>query len=364
VKHSVPCEFPLTASFPVASPGGVSVHTDHSQGTRLDAASLHQSHDSPVAQSLQQAPALNVLDLELLHNFCTSTCYTLHSEPNLKTLWRINVPQLGFAYDFVMHGILALSSLHLAHCRPRHRDRFLSQAVLQNQAGLRTVSSIIPNITKENCSAVYLFSVLTFIITLASPRMPGDILVNGDTGLPEWLTLFRGIQLIVMSSQDELRSGVLGPMFTAGAHRVQLRDTQAAEGSAGDDPLGPLRFSIQQTVTDPHLLDIYTDAISELQKSFKLVSSGVTKWLESTDVFIFLFRVSQEYLLLLKDRTQEALAIFAHFCIIAKGLEYRWWSRGFGDHLMSNIYPLLDEEHKVWIRWPMEEIGWFPTHDT
>lgn len=360
MKHSVPCEFPIATSFPVASPGGASVHTDHNQGAGLDAASLH-SHDSPAAQSLQQAPALNVLDLELLHNFCTSTCYTLHSDPNLKTLWRINVPQLGFAHDFVLHGILALSSLHLAHCRPMQRERFLSQAVLHNQAGLRAVSPIIPNITKENCSAVYLFSVLTFIVTLASPRIPGDLLVNGDTSLPEWLTLFRGIQLIVMSSQEELQSGVLSPMFAVGSRRARLRDTHVSDGPTGDDPLGPLRYSIQQTVTDPHLRDVYASALGELQKSFNLVSSGVTQGLESTDVFIFLFCVSEEYLLLLKDRTQEALAIFAHFCIVLKGLDYKWWSRGWSEHLMSNIYPLMDEEHRMWIRWPMEEIGWFPS---
>lgn len=105
-------------------------------------------------------------------------------------------------------------------------------------------------------------------------------------------------------------------------------------------------------------------AISELQKSFAVAYSGVYDTLESSDVFIFLFCVSGDYLTLLKDRTQESLAIFAHFCIIAKKLEHYWWSDGWSEHLMSQIYAMLDEEHRLWIRWPMEEIGWLPTQGT
>jgi hypothetical protein len=31
---------------------------------------------------------------------------------------------------------------------------------------------------------------------------------------------------------------------------------------------------------------------------------------------------------------------------------------------MSKIYTLLDDEHKLWIRWPMEETGWIPPLET
>ena len=42
-------------------------------------------HDVP------STPGLNLLDLELLHNYITSTANTLHTDPALKTLWKINV---------------------------------------------------------------------------------------------------------------------------------------------------------------------------------------------------------------------------------------------------------------------------------
>ena len=359
------CDILFTSANAVASPGGISVETGQSRSVGSDAvqASREQDLSLQVGQHWQQAPALNVSDLELLHNFCTSTCYTLHSNPTLKTLWRVNAPQLGFAYDFVMRGILSLSALHLAHSRPDQRQEYISQAMQHNHAGLRTMTAVLPNINQKNCSAVYLFSVITFILTLASPRKPGDLLIMGQSGIAEWLTLFRGVHAIVKSFQDELQSGVLGPMFSVGSRRSQLRDARANEldPAAEDHHLGQLQSVIQQSVTDLHLLTIYMAAIVELRKSFAVAYSEEIAVLESSDVFIFLFRVSEEYLYLLKDRTQESLAIFAYFCIITKRLENAWWSQGWSDHLMSQIHDLLDEEHRLWIRWPMEEIGWLPS---
>ena len=124
--------------------------------------------------------------------------------------------------------------------------------------------------------------------------------------------------------------------------------------------LGDLRHAIQGHVTEPHLLHVYMDAIDELHKSFALAYSGAFEALETTEVFVFLFRVSEEYFRLLQDRTQESLAIFAYFCPITKRLESNWWCKGFSSHLMSEIYVLLDEEHRLWIQWAIEETGSLP----
>lgn len=263
-----------------------------------------------------------------------------------------------------MRGVLALSALHLAYYKPEKRDLYVAQAKLQNQAGLRVAAAMLPYITQENCSAVYIFSALTCIYTLASPRDPSDFLILGETGVDSWLSLFRGTRSIIDSSEAALRTGVLGPMFIAGARRTAMRETHAADSSTVEEgQLSELRQAIRNTVNDPQILQIYMSAIDELQKSFIVAYKGLFQPIESTDVFIFLFRVSEEYLMFLKERKQESLAIFAYFCVIAKRLEKNWWSEGWSNHLMSRIYALLDEEHKLWIRWPIEEIGWVPTQE-
>jgi hypothetical protein len=42
-------------------------------------------------------------------------------------------------------------------------------------------------------------------------------------------------------------------------------------------------------------------------------------------------------------------------------LDSCWWMEGWATHLIAKIYHLLDEEHRLWIRWPIEEIGWIPS---
>ncbi|GKT41158.1 uncharacterized protein ColSpa_01339 [Colletotrichum spaethianum] len=80
------------------------------------------------------------------------------------------------------------------------------------------------------------------------------------------------------------------------------------------------------------------------------------------DIFIWKYFVSDEFLPLLKTpgADQEAIVIYAHFCIVLKKLESQWWLQGWATHLISQAWELLDENHKSWIQWPMEELGWSP----
>lgn len=313
-------------------------------------------------QNVQIASNLNILDLELLHNYSTSTCFTLHSDPMVKTLWRINVPQLGFSYDFVMHSLLAISALHLAHYTPRKKDFYLSQAMHHHQTGLQKATSVLPHVTDENCSALYIFTALTCIFSIASRQNLGDLILGDEGGVTE-VVLFRGTRSIIQSSQHALKSGVLGPMFIGGSRRDQLREEQVTDPPQEEDYLNELQRLMNSTTTDPASLPIYTEAIDDLRKSFAVIYKKASHTYQSTDIFIWLFRLSDEYLQRLRQRTQESLVIFAHFCVVPKRLESNWWIEGWSTHLMTRIYAMLDGEHRLWIRWPIEEIGWAPDQD-
>jgi len=104
------------------------------------------------------------------------------------------------------------------------------------------------------------------------------------------------------------------------------------------------------------MLETYRQAVYELRDCYVAVYQSTTS-LAASDIFGWLFKISDEYLNLLKDRTQEALSVFAFFCVVPRKLEMCWWMEGFSSHLMSRIYELLDEEHRLWIRWPIDEIG-------
>ncbi|KAH6717726.1 hypothetical protein BKA61DRAFT_476235 [Leptodontidium sp. MPI-SDFR-AT-0119] len=356
IKHSVQCDFLASQAF-----GG---------GNGLPHNSVQSSHASPhggsasnfVVGSPDGGPSsgLNLLDLELLHNYVTSTAFTIHTDPAMKIAWRVNVPQVGFSYDFVMRGILALSALHMAHYKPDKREFYISQAMLQHQTGLRVATEVLASVTKENCTGVYAFSALTIFFTLASPRKAEDLLLVGENGMADWLFLVKGTSFIVNNYEGFLREGLLGPMFISGSRQSALRTQYIAEKSPQDDPLIELSGLVAQNSTDEANKHVYLAAIETLRKSYAFYNRPGPSGYETGDIFIWIFEVTEEFLQLLRGHTQESLTIFAYFCVVLKRLDSHWWMQGWSTHLVSQIWNLLDEEHRLWIRWPLEEIGWLP----
>ncbi|CBF84194.1 hypothetical protein AN2695.2 [Aspergillus nidulans FGSC A4] len=72
-------------------------------------------------------------------------------------------------------------------------------------------------------------------------------------------------------------------------------------------------------------------------------------------------RVPHDFLLLLKGHQPHALVIVGYFCVLLHQLEWMWWMKNWGTHILSQIYHLLPGPiYKAWLQWPMEQIGFVP----
>lgn len=116
-----------------------------------------------------------------------------------------------------------------------------------------------------------------------------------------------------------------------------------------------LQDYINASVDDMERLYTYQETINNLRAA----AHYSLDW-DVTDVFIWIYKCIDGFLPLLEAPTQEALAILAHFCVMLKKAETQWWLQGWTNCTMSEIYRRMDEEHKVWIYKPAEEIGWVP----
>ncbi|KAL1631135.1 hypothetical protein SLS56_004524 [Neofusicoccum ribis] len=390
IKHSITCDFPEimarkaasasqspqgyagSVSMPsstsnphapsVTTPGSVSMHT----------ASPHMNGDCIPLLDDETHLSLNMVDLELLHNFVTSTCFTISQNQELRTLWRVEVPRLAFQHDFVMRAILAVSAVHMAHWKPDKADFYIARAIAQHKIGLRGPTTILPHVTQDNCSALYIFSALTAILSLAMPRKPDDILFVGSEGVAEWLFLLRGISSIIDSSRDWIVNGSIGAMV----HRINipgldpaLQQPGSVDSNGGsvqhvrppeDDHLQELRRFIERDVADPDLYRVYGDAMDELAKSYTHVFNLGPNDCNLRSIFSWACQISNDYLQLLSQHTPHSLLIFAHYSILLHRLDSFWWVKGWGTHLITRIYHLIEPVYRQWVRWPIEEIGWVP----
>jgi hypothetical protein len=194
--------------------------------------------------------------------------------------------------------------------------------------------------------------------------------------------------------------GVLTPLFDFGRRRMGpfLKTTPPRDPSL----LVDIQSLIHRTCTDTHLIPIYDDMIEQLRRMLGLIlasSRGAmdtvhvhsysqsdqqhnapqspninaislpdppspVAWtnLEAWDMLIWQWTQGKDFLPLLEavSPPQEAVVIFAYCLLVVRKLENQWWVEGWADHLMGKTWALLDEEHRHWVVWATEEMGWIP----
>ncbi|KAH6972150.1 hypothetical protein BKA56DRAFT_620719 [Ilyonectria sp. MPI-CAGE-AT-0026] len=311
-----------------------------------------QSEDTPTPVSV---PAN--LDLELLHHFTISTASTLSTETQVRDLWRVVVPQIGFSVPYILNGVLALSALHMARYNPARREVLLSQAGRYHAASLEEALPLIPSVTSENCTHLFLFGVLTLFFNLASPRKADDILLVGNRAVPEWLYLLRGIGTLV-AADSAIFSSPVSLIFKA-INPGQFWPSHPPEKQEFLDEL-ETRIGVKTSDSAEKQASLL-QAVQALRWSYDLMSSKDSN--EHTRLrkfYAWLFAIEESYLKLLKHADSEALCVLAFFCVLMREFERYWWIEGWAVHILRQIYILLDDEYRLWIRWPIEEMGWVP----
>lgn len=325
---------------------------------------------SPSYSSSSDACMYALHHMRLLHHFTTSTALTLSGTDAIRKLWQVEAPLIGMSFPFVLHAILAIASIHLAHERPDERRQHWAKGIELQQQGVAGAQQAMKEFTPQNCTAVYLFSALTCMLSLARGcGDPGgtDGTTSPPGGFMEWVVLYRGVRFFLSPPYDEiLHSGPLRPMFELGLQR-RLRllgpvsmplapETAAGSGSdaeaesqrreAGNQKSrSVLHFQavIHDRVADTNRLEAHDSAIDHLQRAFRAVYDRPAEDLENMDVFAWMFSVSDEYVALLKQRDPIALALFACFAGLIREMHRMWWTHGWGEWCIRHVCSDLED---------------------
>ncbi|KAL4903753.1 hypothetical protein BDW74DRAFT_185859 [Aspergillus multicolor] len=296
---------------------------------------------------------LDISDLELLHHYTTSTAYTFSNHPALQTFWRVEAPKIAFTAPYTLRAMLAMSALHLSVLRPEKKDVYVAQASEHNDLALKLAAPELTNVNHENATPLFLFSALLSFISCAKPLKLGNFLLLEDHDIADWLSLIRGTGTIVESANESLRTGPLGIIFSV--HRQSHNQPNVQHPFLED-----LRQFILGEVSDDHEREVYRIAIDHLSHCFAICLDKAWR-LETSDVFMWLMRVPRDFLVLLKGHQPHAMIILGYFCVLIHQLEWMWWMKNWGRHILSQIYHLLPGPlHRAWLQWPMEQVGFSP----
>lgn len=135
------------------------------------------------------------------------------------------MPRLGFDHEYLMHGILALSALHLATLQPDRQVEWTTKATSHETHALPAFRTAISNLSKESAHGIFAFSglVIPYAQATASipvgPRSPGQ--TDNDI-LPTWFYLIRGTGSLLLRTWLWLEDGPFAPLLQVPGYIVSF----------------------------------------------------------------------------------------------------------------------------------------------
>ena len=298
-----------------------------------------------------------------MSHFTSATSYTLSHREADQHMWRVIVPEMATAHPFLMHGLLAVSAMHLSYLRPLARGTHEMQSSYHQALATSQLRSVLTNITAENCSAAFgLCALLTLISMISIARRSDAERDRSGTSFVDdtvhHFMLTRGIGGVL---GDHWPTIMEGPLKILSTDRLDDPDAYALPPATAQQ-FTFLRTSILPTLTSssPDALRVATAALDGLELVYKnclflhphlpraKLEVGVTlRWMSLVPV---------EFMTLLKQRDTAALVLLAHFVVLFTHLDDVWFLQGWCEHALEKIEKIVGERGRAGLEWPAERI--------
>ncbi|KAJ5820538.1 hypothetical protein N7474_006129 [Penicillium riverlandense] len=359
------CEYGSSTSLLWANEDRASRHVSHGSGsdTGQPGESIMSSVGTPDSSGIlgqmrdedQEAasptPILNAADLELMIQWCNSTYENLSRNELTDPVWRYAVPKEALSHPFLMHGILALSSLHLARTGPEQARRasYLGRAVAHQNQALALFLGVLADINETNSKAIFAFVGIVVVYTFGFPHSPD---VQDPWNYVDYfyqvLVLSRGMQQVVRSITDMIPGSAFAPLL----HRVECHAPLTDEDKAVVTRLQEANH-ICGLRDAHHETDVFAATIDNFAEMLGLVRGGVTT---STIAGWWAIILPQRFLELLRKREPFALVILAHYSALLQYLKHQWCFDEWCVRVAKAVWAVLDDQCRPLVHWAMREI--------
>lgn len=337
------------------------------RANRTPPSNLERSQSrSPVTKlGPSQINSCGIDSLELMHKFSTDTFHSLCVTDSENQTWQITIPRLALKHDYLMNGILALASMHIAiSAEP-------PEALLYHDAGLQYYNrsltpfrKAIDSITPQNSDAVFAHSIVMIAIGIATPRLTAATITGNIVILFE---LLQGVRKILQVGQSWITLG----LFSKGEFWKKTPDELDPDTEEALAHLLALNDEIMIGVyAEQHRVNV--EVISHLRHCYaKFVRSA-----DPAPVLAWLARVDKDFVDSLRCRQPFSLLILMYWGVLLTELDEKvegepkvdgklngkwWWARNSGRALVSELIEALKSADPRWesaLSWVRRKISY------
>ncbi|SCO92296.1 uncharacterized protein FRV6_16424 [Fusarium oxysporum] len=311
--------------------------------------------DRQLPSPSQQSLSLNVDDLRLYHHYITVTSLTFGDD----AMWHDKIPLLAFDNQFILHLMLAVSALHLARLQALEATKYEKLAEHHHSKALSHVTNLLPQINHQNCSALYIATVLICNYAFAKPPKKGHLLVPFDGTETAWWNLFRGVRFVIETmGLTAIFSGPIGPFPPKGSSAIPPPVGRAGY-IAWEKPLADLRTMIHDSQTPrlPDLLELYEALVCCFSGVFGTAHEPQNVTHGKTHIVMrWVWFLEDDFTKQVEKLNPQVLVLLAYFSVLVQTLECFWYMRGWGWRILESITEQLDPDYATWITWPRDQL--------
>jgi hypothetical protein len=280
----------------------------------------------------------------MAHYIASTTDTMSHGTGDIH-IWQKVVPEDALHHEFLLDGLLALSSLHFAGQNPTSRLLYTEIAMHYQASALKRYKDALNDITTENRCALFAFSVLLNILALAFPNICSTPTESShEESVMLLIELLQGMRFILQAPNvfhEELTK--YEPLFAK-----YMRATGPPKPS--DDAASAIlklreRADSPQHSTDVERHQAYLSGIESLEATFGHVNEDpgylghIIAWPTT---------VGERLFALLKQEDPMAQLIFIHYGVLLLQTRHRWWGRNTGYRLIQGLARSISEKHPDW----------------
>ena len=273
--------------------------------------------------------------------------------------WRDYIPKQALKHSFLMHGILALSALHLAYLHRYEATEYLQLCDKHQTVALKKFRTILSSeIDPDVADALFALASTISVSSMArscaaAEAMEGPRAVSMDN-VTELFFLIRGVRDVIDVTRDYIARGPMAELFDA--HRmpegteITLPDEVSAQFSA-------LRQMLVTWGLDPEALAHCQSALTDLDEIYRNIIYWASRGhVETGQVFRWKIMVNTGYVRLVQARCQPALIIFAYYAAATTAVRTAWYTQNWGEYAVRGVSFELDAHVLPLIEWPTRQV--------
>ena len=323
----------------------------------ISGARLHPSIRGVISLRM---PNMRADDLELLYHYSDTTSETFNTMPGLSGLKTFNIAPKAPEYPYLLHGILAVSALHLqstaAETKKQKRMIYADRAIAHQQLALSSYISHLDSINDKTCHSIFMFSIVLTGINFASFHSPQpNKALDADDYLDRIISVFDLLLGAVAVANKasiwipKFRSGPLLIPIGAGMHRdVGSVDPEVYTAlyklESGLDLACTLERERNPEFAHIDISVICNSVLPELHNLFRCLTRpepdnfrAVIGWPAFVD---------KSYFFLLKQKHPAALVVLAYYACALYALDHAWWLHGVGFKVVKSVAAIIRTEYE------------------